>query len=71
MFCPRCGKKTAVTDTRTGTDVVIRVRKCQCGNEFLTTEYMDMSAEIKEEYSDLKREAQNKHQLKMLRKEQG
>lgn len=70
MNCPRCGKRTTVTDSRNGKDAVIRVRKCSCGTVFKTVEYMDNTEETDMEYKELKREAQQKHLLKVARKEQ-
>ena len=66
MNCPRCGKKTSVTDSRNGKDIVIRVRKCKCDCKFKTTEYIDTSEETDRVYKDLKIEAMNKHLLKIL-----
>ena len=57
MNCPRCGKRTFVTDSRTGADAVIRVRKCQCGVVFKTIECMDYSEETEQEYRELKKKA--------------
>ena len=60
MKCPQCGKKTVVTNSRTGSDVVIRARKCKCGCEFRTTEYMDTSDETAEELRMMMRQARDK-----------
>ena len=70
MNCPRCGKRTSVTDSRNGTDIVIRVRKCVCGCRFKTTEYIDNSEETDREYKNLKREALEKHLIKIAKGEQ-
>ena len=64
MYCPKCGKKTAVTDSRAGNEIVIRIRKCKCGFIFKTAEYIDQSMETEYEYRELKREAMEKHVIK-------
>lgn len=49
MNCPQCNGKTAVTESKTVGDIVIRLRRCKlCGNKFQTSEHIDNSEETSE-----------------------
>jgi transcriptional regulator NrdR family protein len=40
MNCPKCESSTEVTDSRKKNKIVVRRRRCKCGERFVTHEVM-------------------------------
>lgn len=40
MTCPKCESSTEVTDSRKKNKIVVRRRRCKCGERFVTHEVM-------------------------------